>query len=280
MTANSSTRSTRKNRYKKNVRRKKGLWMARVRRGLKLSALILILSATSALFVMGYAAVTRSEYFQARAIKVSGNVRLTEEEIMAQAGVHEGDNLLALNLRLVRQRLLAHEWIAQARVSREIPGAITIQVQEQAPLARVDLGRIFLMNAQGRIFKEVKKHTMDDLPLVSGLTYNDISMNEDTLKPMVAAVCQVLTISQKPQSAIAWQDIERLDVDKEIGIIANLKNHLTINLGLDQYETKFERMARLRPRLEGNEQWRAYRALDLSNPDRVVVRLEKMGKKV
>ncbi|MDA8140586.1 MAG: FtsQ-type POTRA domain-containing protein [Desulfobacteraceae bacterium] len=254
--------------------------MARVRRGLKLSALILILSATSALFVMGYAAVTRSEYFQARAIKVSGNVRLTEEEIMAQAGVHEGDNLLALNLRLVRQRLLAHEWIAQARVSREIPGAITIQVQEQAPLARVDLGRIFLMNAQGRIFKEVKKHTMDDLPLVSGLTYNDISMNEDTLKPMVAAVCQVLTISQKPQSAIAWQDIERLDVDKEIGIIANLKNHLTINLGLDQYETKFERMARLRPRLEGNEQWRAYRALDLSNPDRVVVRLEKMGKKV
>jgi cell division protein FtsQ len=273
MAATPKTRSVRKNRFNKSTRRQRTHWTGRIARGAKLTMLILVLSATSALFVMGYAAMTRSEYFQTRAITVKGQQRLSQAEILAQAGIRQGDNLLALNLRLVRHRLLSHAWIAKARVAREIPGTITIEIQENEPLARVDLGRIFLMNTQGGLFKEVKADFAEELPLVAGLSYSDISMGADTLTSGVAAVLEVLSLSQAPRSAIGWREIERLDVDKEMGISVTLKNDRIIHLGLDQYSSKFERLGRLRPRLENNEQWREYRRVDLNNPDRVVVRL-------
>ena len=82
--------------------------------GLKLIALIAVLMGFSALFMVGYAAVTRTDYFRTEAIKVSGASRLTESAILTQAKIHKGDNLLAINLGLVRKRLLAHPWVATA----------------------------------------------------------------------------------------------------------------------------------------------------------------------
>lgn len=277
MKAATKTRTVRKNRFKKNSRGQKGLWLERIRAWLKLTTLIVILSGTSALFVVGYAAVTRSDYFQTRAIAVSGNQRLTPAAVLAQAGIGEGDNLLALNLRLVRKRLLANSWIKEARITREIPGTIAIQIQEQVPLARVDLGREFLLNAQGQLFKEVKNHSLDFLPVVTGIAYEDISIGQDHLNPAIAMVVKVLTLSRKKRSAISYNEIKRLHLDREMGVSMTLKSNHEIKLGFDGYGAKYERFKRLRTHLERSSRWRAYRTVDLNDPDRIVVQLEKTG---
>ena len=137
----------RKNRYKKNRRQARQRLLGRLMVGFRLMMLIVAILGFSALFMVGYAAVTHSNYFRTESIEVHGLSRLSEAAVLAQAGIRPGDNLLAVNLALVRKRLLAHPWIAAARVSREIPGTLRIDVTEHQALAVLDLGRQFLINS-------------------------------------------------------------------------------------------------------------------------------------
>jgi len=242
--------------------------------GLKLAALIAALLAFSALFMVGYAAVTHTDYFRTEAIKVSGLSRLTEAAILAQAKIRRGDNLLALNLGLIRKRLLAHPWIATARVAREIPGTICIEITEHQALAVLDLGRRFLINTNGRVFKE---HASDDpqaLPLVTGLAYADISLGEDALSPAVAALVQVLQISQARSSAIPYAQIREVKVDSQMGVSLTVwEDQRRIKLGFDQFESKYKRIKELLPHLRHSAKWQGFETIDANNPDRIVVQL-------
>ena len=273
-------RKTRKNRRKRDMGKLRRQWFGRLLAGLKLTGIVISLMAVSAVFMYGYAAVTQSEYFRAERIRVNGNQRVSEARVLSQAGVDIGKNLLALNLRLVRKQLLAHPWIAEARVAREIPETITIQVTEHEPLARIDLGRRFLINTKGRIFKEVQKEDPTDLPLIEGVEYGDISLGGDELSPVMASVVALLDICREPASVIPYGEIERLRLDKEMGIALSLNGgrHL-IKLGFDGFKTKLKRFERLRPVLEKNGKWRAYHIVDLNNPDRIVVRLGASARK-
>jgi cell division protein FtsQ len=264
----------RKNRMKRDVAMIHRRWRERLLIGFKLTSLIVLLMATSALYVMVYAAVTGSDYFGLRNISLSGNQRLSEKEILAQADIHPGDNLVALNLRLVRDRLLAHPWIATARVSREIPEALNIQIMEHSPLARIDLGRTFLINAEGRIFKEAEDNDPQDIPLVTGMAYSDISLGKDALTAAMQTALQVLRYSRAASSAIGYPEIKRLHMDKQIGVSITLKqSERIIKMGFDDFEKKSRRYKQLRSHLEADARWRDFQAVDLNNPDRVVVRL-------
>ena len=270
----------RKNRRKKDVGQLRRRWLVRLLTTLKLIGIVAGLIVASAAFMYGYAAVTRSDYFRAEKIRISGNQRVSNEIILSQAGIDIGDNLLALNLSLVRKRLLAHPWIADARVGREIPETISIQVSEHEPLAQIDLGRRFLINTKGRIFKEVQEDDPKGLPLVEGIEYGDISLGEDDLSPEMASVIDVLSICRTQASAIPYDEIEGLTLDKEMGItLALRKDQRTIKLGFDGFETKIERFKRLQPLLEGNGKYRAFQVVDLINPDRIVVRLGASARK-
>lgn len=266
-------KKTRKNRYKKKPRAKEGRMLQRLVMGLKLFALVLLLLTVSALFMAGYAAVTQSEYFRTERIDVTGQSRLTKDELISQTGIAPGANLLAVNLSLVRKRLLAHPWISGARVAREIPATLRIHVTEHQAVAVVDLGRKFLLNAQGRIFKEYSDHDPTDLPLVSGIDYADISLGDDALGPALTAVLEALEISRKGKGALPYAAVERLHYDPELGIsLRDRRNGADIRLGLGDYQKKYDRLETLVSRLSRDSRWQSFISIDLNNPDRAVVR--------
>ncbi len=264
----------RRNRYKKNIQQRRRKMMRRLWTSLKLMVLIVVLLSASALFMMGYAAVTRSEYFRTQLVDISGHSRLSREALLAQAGLQQGDNLLAVNLRLVRKRLLAHPWIAAARVAREIPGVIAIEVVEHTPVAIIDLGRHFLINTKGRIFKEYKGDDPKDLPMITGIAYADISLGDDALSPALEAVLQVLQISRAKASAVPYGAIQRLHLDKQMGITLTVRpNQHKVKLGFGHFQAKFDRLKQLQPKLKHNRKWRRFQVIDLNNPEQVVVQL-------
>ena len=264
----------RKNRYKKNVKRRQRRWVGRLATGLKLLPLIAVLLAASALFMVGYASVTQSEYFRARAISVEGNSRLDRNAILDQAQLHVGDNLLAVNLQLVRKRLLAHPWIALASVSREIPTTIRVHIEEHACLAVVDLGRKFLLNEKGRIFKEYEPQDPQGLPVITGIVYSDLSLGDDAQSPAMAGVIDLLRISQAKGSIIPYGEIRQVRWDPEMGVsLSAWDEQRRIKFGFEQFETKFRRLKQLLPHIQHSPEWRDFTTLDVNNPNRVVMRL-------
>lgn len=265
---------TRKNRYKKRTRQNRKRLLGRLLVGVKLVSLMAIILAASALFMAGYAAVTQTGYFRTQSIQITGQSRLSEAEILAQAGIKPGDNLLAVNLRLVRKRLLAHPWIASARVAREIPQTIRIVVGEHHPLAVLDLGRKFMINRKGRIFKEYGPRDTRGLPLVTGIAYADISLGDDLITPAMQAVVEVLQMSRSGKSPIPYDQIRKLHMDAEMGVSLSVwKEERQIKLGLSRFEYKYERLKKLLPHLRYNRKWQGFHAIDVNNPDRIVVQL-------
>lgn len=265
----------RKNRYKKDPRKRRKKILGRLAVGFKLFAVVALMMGFSALFMAGYAAVTRTDYFRADAIKVKGLSRLGKDIVLAQAGIRKGDNLLALNLSLVRKRLLAHPWIAAAFVAREIPGTIRIEITENQALAVLDLGRKFLINTHGRIFKEYNPDDPRDLPLVTGMAYWDISLGDDALSPVMAAVVEVLRLSRTRESAIAYAQIRQVHVDPELGVSLRVwEDQRLIKLGCANFEDKYRRIGKLLPYLKHSPRWRGFESIDANNPDRIVVQTD------
>ena len=120
-------------------------------------------------FVFVHDMFTQSPHFTARQIQVEGARRLPPRTVAAIAGVREGINVLSVNLSAARRQLLAHPWIAEAEIRREIPSGLHIQVREHEPAAVVDIGKRFLLNVHGEIFKEWEPGDPAGLPVVSGL---------------------------------------------------------------------------------------------------------------
>jgi cell division protein FtsQ len=264
----------RKNRFKKDPRKRRQKILGRLVVGLKLVTVIALVMGVSALFMAGYAAVTRTDYFRTDAIEVQGLTRLSKSVVLAQAKIHRGDNLMAMNLSLVRKRLLAHPWIAAAYVAREIPGTIRIAITEHRALAVLDLGRKFLIDTNGHVFKELGPDDPQDLPTVTGMTYSDISLGEEALSPLMAAVVEVLQISRSCDNSITYAQIRSVLADPQMGISLRVwEDQRLIKLGFADFASKYRRIGKLLPYLKHSTQWCKFQGIDAHNPDRIVVQI-------
>jgi cell division protein FtsQ len=217
--------------------------------------------------------VTQCDYFRADYITVSGVNKLPEKEILEYAGIRKEDNILAINLPLARKQLLAHPWVAEVEISRELPKGISIHVKEHKALAVLSMGRKFLINYQGEIFKESDSSDPGDLPVVSGLDYSDLGpANEQKSKPL-AAVIEWLLMGSRIHRILPEMTVREIKVDREIGLTLMLSDEdRWICLGYADYNRKANRLRKIVGYLRSSSQLKEIQSIDLINPDRVILR--------
>lgn len=259
---------TRKNRYKK--RPKSGGPGPGARRLLLAVGLSLGLAAFSYLLVLAHALLTQSPYYRAKRLPVSGNQRLSDAAVLAQAGLAPGVQILKLNLGQVHQRLLAHPWIAAAEVGREVPDTLRVTVREHQPLAVVDMrmGRRYLLNDAGRLFKSWDATDPQDLPVVTGLAFRDLPIDGSAGSDAFQAVMALLT------GTGAWETLSlaRVEADPEIGLtLVVAGSHQRIQMGYGQYPEKLRRLADLKKRLAAGNYMHDFASIDVSDLGRIVV---------
>ena len=256
--------------------------------GIKVTAALAGFAAVTGFFILIHEIVTQCDYFAAEKVTIEGTRRLTHEQVARQARVRTGDNILSINLSLVRKRLLAHPWIAEAEVSREIPSRLIIRVREHAALAVVDFGQKFLINHQGRIFKTWNPSDQQDLPVISGLDLSDLKVygRLDSTHPgqvsvdssPFRAVMQVLELGQQQGSILPNHLIRQISVDRQIGLTIYAFDHLkAISLGYSDYLAKYHMLAKLFSYLKRQRSIFDFDRIDLNNLQRIVVNPIKMG---
>jgi cell division protein FtsQ len=233
-----------------------------------------VVAAMSFLFIFGYDLLTQSNYFKASQLTVFGHELLSEQDVLDQAGLSAGINIFSVNLITTRKLLLAHPWIAEAEVSRDIPSGISLRVREQEPLAIIDIKRKFLLNTQGEIFKEWNPADPVNLPMVSGLEFSDLNVGGTPYSQPFNAVMSVLKLGQKQGSVLANQQIRNIEIDKDIGLTIHVNNSLgTIKLGYDDYPSKYKRLQEILYYIENGNRFEKVKSIDLNNPDRIVVNI-------
>ena len=114
--------------------------------------------------------VIASPRFAVRDIAVGPTDHVSAEEIMALAGVRPGDRLLAVDPDAVAARLTTHPWILAARVRRDLPSTLSIDVTERSAVASTLLGALYLLDGDGRPFKRATFAEADGLPVITGVS--------------------------------------------------------------------------------------------------------------
>jgi len=261
--------------------------------GLKLAAGGIGVVLLSIIFIFCHDVVTQCDALKTKTLTVTGNRRLSREEIWEKAGILPGSNILALNSVAARKRLLTDPWIADAQIRRQIPDGIHIFIREHRALAVINLGRKFLLDDTGTIFKEVAPREADNLPVIEGLRYADIELRPSTTGAGLparqinhqsvvgqnpaspfAAVVAVLRFGTPADSVIPNRHLSRIVVDSETGItLQTRKGPKTVKLGFHDYARKYAVLQRLLAYLKQHRPvgWRALETVDLNDLDRIVV---------
>lgn len=113
------------------------------------------------------AAVFRLPVFAVSDVEVVGVRHLSEADILERAALH-GQNLLALSIEELEAVFTREPWVRRVDIQRQLPGKITIYVEERRPAAVWEAAkRQFLVDAEGAVLEEVRTPTL--LPVIRDL---------------------------------------------------------------------------------------------------------------
>lgn len=266
------TKRIRKNRGRVAKRPHGGVGKHRLALGMSVLAGLLGVIVLSVSFIFVHDAVTQCDYFRSKQIIITGADRLTDVQIMQQARVVPHTNILAINLNLVRKRLLLHPWIADAQVTRELPDTLVIRIREHRPLAVLDLGGDFIINTDGEVFKAWEPSDPENLPRVTGLAFSDIRLPLDDGSPAFDALVRALHLGQDAHGVLPNRHVQRIHVDRDLGLtLYAFDETKVVKLGFRNFQEKLRRLETLLYRLDQQQDWTGFDAIDLVNLNRVVV---------
>lgn len=73
--------------------------------------------------------------FRVRAVHIEGRERTDADDLSAAIGADEGDALMKMDLQAIRERVEKLGWVSNARVSRNWPDTLFVQIKERKPFA-------------------------------------------------------------------------------------------------------------------------------------------------
>lgn len=135
--------------------------------------------------------VEQSGLFNVKAIQVDGADFLREDDIIAQAGVTNGDCIFLLRPEIIRRNVLAMPFVSTCRVNRVFPDRLEIAIKERVALATLLANnRLFELDQDCTVLRELGNEEAHVGPLItveSELGYVEVGrqMPSDSLKNAV-----------------------------------------------------------------------------------------------
>jgi cell division protein FtsQ len=233
-----------------------GAWLAEVFRAIGRKLVVLAKAAAVVAFVaasvFAVRAVVRhvvaSPRFAVRDVRVTfendqATPHVTADEVRELAGVELGDKLLAVDADAVAKLLASHPWIASARVRRELPSVLAVEITERHAVASALLGALYLLDADGRPFKRATFEEADGLPVITGVTREQYAAlrhaSEAVFREAIGLVSAYGTDPARPK-------LSEVHVDARSGFsLVLMDGGGRVRLGRGEVEGKLARMDRI-----------------------------------
>jgi cell division protein FtsQ len=113
--------------------------------------------------------IANSAGFRITAVSINGRKQLSQDEVLATGGVNGRSSLLFLDAAVVRDKLKANPWIADATVLKLYPGQLQIDIVERSAFALWQQdGRLSVISDNGAVLQPYVSRRFISLPLVVG----------------------------------------------------------------------------------------------------------------
>lgn len=134
---------------------------ARKRRLFSISIFILVLLLCVYLFL-------HSSVFKVDKVYASGMIKVSQEEILALAGINTGQNIFSVDAALVSKAVKAHPMVKSAQLVRHLPHDLEIKVVERQVWALVPYHNIMLfLDDEGVCIDRVAGVAIEEYPLLT-----------------------------------------------------------------------------------------------------------------
>jgi len=206
-----------------------------------------ILSGIVAIGVLGFATYSTVHFLQTsprlevKKVLVTGQKRVAETQVLAQADLADGVNIFTVDLDGIRQRVEKLQWVQHALVHRVLPDAVAIELVEREPvgLARIR-GEIRQFDAYAELL-DLDPEAGVNLPVLDGLRSNDREGN----LPKIALYRKIL---EELQGQRELSEIRITDA-AEVSVVPQTDSTI-VNLGTDDFRAKWGRYVQLRPQIQ------------------------------
>jgi len=208
------------------------------------------------------------ERFQVAAVAISGHERVAPVDLAATARVAAGARIQDVDLAAVRERLLAHPWVAGIRVATLMPDRVLLEVDERVPLAVAWLGEgARYVDRSGTAFAPAPLRTQ--APRLVGVDEVDPAVPHPTLAQGVR-ILEAIAVRGMPQpSAVQLGGDDSRELPALV-LGAGRGVDQRVLLGGGELDAKLARLATL---LQADlPETRAATEIDLRFGDRVILR--------
>ena len=113
--------------------------------------------------------IVDNRYFAVRQIEVHGSEKVGGDEIVAIAGLRHGMNVWNVDAVAIEKKIAKHPWVRRVLVRRDFPRRVVIEVEERTPKAIVGAGKLYYIDADGVVFKEVDSGEYIKYPMLTGI---------------------------------------------------------------------------------------------------------------
>ena len=208
--------------------------------------LVLALGITAAILFSGRLAVGHvmaSPRFAVRELQVTLAAHLSRDEILELSAVGEGDRLLEIDTDAVAARVAAHPWVKSARVRRQLPSTLVIDLTERRAAAAVTLGSLYLVDEIGHPFKKATMEEAEGLPVLTGIDrarYADAKdATEAAFREALALLAEYGSTGTRPGRPA----LSELNIDPRFGFtLFLLDGGAELRLGRGDFSKKLARL--------------------------------------
>lgn len=215
--------------------------------------------------------VIDNPYFSVSEIQVRGGEKVGGAEVMGMAGLKRGMSIWRIDAASIERKVRRLPWVREVRARREFPRRVVIEVAERTPKAILAVGKLYYVDSDGIVFKEVEAGEEVQFPLFTGLRREELTSQDPALRRALqeaVRLSELLHRNSLPLSEIRFQSGNRV-------VLYPLNHSVALSMGWGDWETKLARLERVLAMWKGKEDRLA--ALDLSFRDQVVAKLRGAG---
>lgn len=208
-----------------------------------------------------------NRYFAVRQFEVHGGDKVGGDEIVAMAGLRKGMNIWSVDAVAIEKKIAKHPWVRKVLVRRDFPRRVVIDVEERQPKAIVGAGRLFYIDADGVVFKEVEPGESIKFPMLTGVYAEALLSGDPAARKRIrdaVRLVDLLAARSHTLSEIHFEAADRL-------VVYPTKLPVAWRLGWGDWEEKLVLLDRLLAYWKGNEE--RFASLDMSFRDQVVARV-------
>jgi len=214
--------------------------------------------------------VLESPYFSVREIQVRGGEKFGGNEIVTMAGLKHGMNMWRIEPATIEKKVAKHPWVRRVLVRREFPRRVVIEIEERTPKAIVAMGKLYYVDSDGVVFKEVGVGESVQFPLLTGLRPDELGNRDPAVRRKIQDAVRLSDLMAKDSHTISEVHFEAADRV----ILYTTAYPLALHMGWGDWEGKVQRVDRVLKLWKGHEERLV--TLDASFGDQVVARVRRM----